>query len=68
MSDKEHRYIPVPKWSDHFDWPPPGGLRHLIFHAKTNGFAAAFKRVGRSVLVDAPVFWGIVEKKGDGES
>ena len=64
MGNNFPQFIPVPKWNDHFDWPPPGGLRHLIFHAETNGFAAAFKRVGRRVLVDAPVFWEIVEKKG----
>jgi hypothetical protein len=68
MGDKEHRYIPVPKWNDHFDWPPPGGLRHLIFNSKSNGFAAAFKRVGRSVLVDAPMFWEIVEQKNESAS
>jgi hypothetical protein len=64
MGDKTPQFIPVPKWNEHFDWPPPGGLRHLIFNAETNGFAAAFKRVGRTVLVNAPVFWAIVENKG----
>jgi len=66
MGNKHPQFIPVPKWNDHFDWPPPGGLRHLIFHAETNGFAAAFKRVGRRVLVDASVFWAIVENKEGG--
>lgn len=55
--------IPVTKWNDHYEWPPTGGLRHLIFHEKTNGFAPAFKRVGRRVLVDADLFWQIVEEK-----
>ena len=57
-------FIPVTEWNKHYDWPPPGGLRHLIFYAKTNGFAEAFKRVGRRILVDADRFWSIVEGKG----
>ena len=57
-------YIPVPRWNDHYDWPPPGGLRHLIFHADSNGFAAAFKRVGRRVLVNPVKFWEIVDAQG----
>ena len=56
------RYIPVPRWNDHHDWPPPGGLRHLIFHASTNGFSTAFKRVGRRVLVDEAEFFRCVER------
>ena len=60
------RYIPVTKWSDHYDWPPIGGLRHIIFNAPTNGFAPAIKRVGRNVLVDAPKFWEIVEQMNEG--
>jgi len=54
------RLIPVPRWNDHHDWPPPGGLRHLIFHAETNGFEAAFVRVGRRVLVDEREFFAAV--------
>ena len=40
--------------------PPEGGLRHIIFHAETNGFAPAIKRVGRRVLIDSAKFWEIV--------
>ena len=61
---KRSRFIPVPRWNDHYDWPPPGGMRHLIFNADNNGFASAFKRVGRRVLVDAEKFWEIVEAQG----
>lgn len=55
------RFIQASKWDKHFDWPPPGGLRHIIFHSESNGFAAAIKRVGRTVLIDVPKFWQIVE-------
>ena len=56
--------IPAANWNDHYDWPPPGGLRHIIFHAESNGFAEAIVRVGRRVLVDPVVFWEIVRSQG----
>jgi hypothetical protein len=60
-NETQTRLIPVPRWNDYHDWPPPGGLRHLIFHAPTNGFASAFKRVGRRVLVDEAEFFRCVD-------
>ena len=60
------RLIPVPEWNQHHSWPPQGGLRHLIFHEKTNGFASAFKRVGRRVLIDEREFFRIVDKQNQG--
>ena len=56
------RFIPVPDWNKYHPWPPPGGMRHLIFHAAVNGFSPAFKRVGRRILVDERAFWGCVER------
>lgn len=55
------RLIPVSKWNQFHHWPPKGGLRHLIFHADTNGFKPAFKRVGRRVLIDEKKFFECVE-------
>lgn len=55
------RLIPVPDWNDYHPWPPAGGMRHLIFHADSNGFTNAFKRVGRRVLVDETEFFRCVE-------
>ncbi|MGZ8173617.1 MULTISPECIES: hypothetical protein [Methylobacter] len=57
------KLIPVPEWNKHHSWPPQGGLRHLIFNEKTNGFASAFKRVGRRVLVDEAEFFACVDKQ-----
>jgi hypothetical protein len=51
------RLIPVNDWQSYHPWPPTGGLRHLIFNERTNGFAAAFVRVGRRVLVDEAKFF-----------
>ncbi|MGZ8159768.1 MAG: hypothetical protein ACXWT4_13270 [Methylobacter sp.] len=61
------RLIPVPDWSKHHAWPPIGGLRHLIFNEKTNGFASAFKRVGRRVLIDEAEFFKCIERQNGGK-
>lgn len=58
------KFLTVDQFCRQFPWPTTGGLRHLIFNAESNGFAPAFKRVGRRVLVDQDVFWRIVEEKG----
>jgi hypothetical protein len=50
------RFIPVPEWPKHHPWPPLGGLRHLIFNAKANGFDKCIRRVGRRVLIDEAAF------------
>ena len=57
------RYIPVPKWNDHHEWPPIGGLRHLIFNAEKNGFDAVIKRCGRRVLIDEAAFFLWIEEQ-----
>lgn len=61
-----NRLIPVPDWNKHHTWPPQGGLRHLIFNEETNGFASAFKRVGRRVLIDEAEFFACVDKQNQG--
>lgn len=46
---------------------PEGGLRHLIFHAGSNGLQAsgALVRVGRKVLIDEKLFFEwVLEKDG----
>jgi hypothetical protein len=60
------RLIPVPDWGKFHSWPPQGGLRHLIFNQKTNGFDKAFKRVGRRVLVDEAEFFACVDRQNQG--
>ncbi len=57
------RLIPVTKWNDHHEWPPQGGLRHLIFNARTNGFDSVVKRAGRRVLLDEAAFFQWVESQ-----
>ena len=55
--DNESRLIPVTMWPDYHDWPPIGGLRHLIFNEHQNGFHKVVKRCGRRVLIDEAAFF-----------
>lgn len=57
------RLIPLTDWPNHHPWPPLGGLRHLVFHAKTNGFERVIKRVGRRILIDEKAFFAWVEEQ-----
>lgn len=60
---KTTRLIPVPLWNKFHQWPPIGGLRHLIFNARFNGFDMVIKRAGRRVLIDEQAFFKWVEKQ-----
>jgi hypothetical protein len=55
------RYIPLTQWPH--QWPPTGGLRHLAFHRKTNGFDKVIKCVGRRILIDEEAFFAWVEEQ-----
>jgi len=57
------RLIPVTKWNEHHQWPPIGGLRHLIFFACENGFDKVIRRCGRRVLIDEAAFFEWMEKQ-----
>lgn len=57
------RLIPATKWNEHHQWPPLGGLRHLIFHAEKNGFNKVIRRAGRRVLIDEAAFFSWVEEQ-----
>ena len=57
MQDHATRLIPAKDWDKYHLWPSIGGLRHLIFHAKKNGFHRAVRRCGRRVLIDEAAFF-----------
>ena len=61
LTSQKTRLIPVTKWNEHHQWPPLGGLRHLIFHEKTNGFNKVIRRCGRRVLIDEAAFFAWME-------
>lgn len=58
------RFIPVTEWTNHHPWPPLGGLRHLIFYAKDNGFDRVVRKIGRRVLIDEAAFVKWVNEHG----
>ena len=60
---KERRLIPVPDWPEYHPWPPIRGLRHLIFHSKTNGFDRCVFRVGRKLLIDESAFFAWIDSQ-----
>ena len=60
------RYIPVPNWEKHHEWPRLGGLRNLIFNKDKNGFDKFVKKVGKRVLIDECAFFEWVAKQGTG--
>lgn len=60
------RYIPVPNWNNHHEWPPIGGLRNLIFNKEKNGFSSVVKKVGKRVLIDEAAFFEWVANQGKG--
>ena len=58
------RLIPLTDWPKFHSYPPLGGLRHLVFHSKSNGFDAVIRRIGRRILIDEESFFAWVD--GDG--
>lgn len=61
MSDESKatktRLIPLTEWPKYHEWPPIGGLRHLVFYGSATGFNQVIKRVGRRVLIDENAFF-----------
>lgn len=55
------RLIPLTKWNKYHDWPTIGALRAYIHEEYKNGFAVAFKRVGRKIVIDEKAFFQWVE-------
>ncbi|MDA9982672.1 hypothetical protein N9H39_08045 [Gammaproteobacteria bacterium] len=65
---QSNRIIPASNWNNYHDWPPPGGMRHLIFNEKKNGFSKCVRRVGRRVLIDERAFFEWVDEQKAHES
>lgn len=58
------KLIALTDWPKHHEWPPIGGLRHLVFHAKQKGFETAFVRCGRRVLINESEFFRCISQQG----
>jgi hypothetical protein len=65
---QQTRFIPVPSWEKHHEWPPIGGLRNLIFNRHKNGFDkfGVVKKIGKRVLIDETAFFAWVANQGKG--
>lgn len=68
MSEVKTKYIPIPDWKKHHDWPKEGGLRHLVFNRKQNGFDKCVKKVGKRILIDEAAFFRWVEETSEMEA
>ena len=60
---RQTRLIPVSKWNEFHEWPPVGGMRHLIFFRNDNGFAKVLKRPNRTWLIDEKAFFKWVSER-----
>jgi hypothetical protein len=60
--------IPLTEWNKHHSWPPIGGLRHLVFYEKTNGFDSVIKRAGRRILIDEDAFFRWIDNQNGGSA
>jgi hypothetical protein len=58
------RYLTISQFCKCYEWPPEGGLRHLIFNEKTNGFNKVVRRIGRRVLINEQAWLSWLEEKG----
>lgn len=59
------KLIPLTEWSKHHSWPPLGGLRHLVFNAKENGFHKVIRRCGRRILINEKAFFEWIEENNN---
>ncbi len=62
---RQPRYILLVDWNRKYDWPTQGGLRHLMQYRATNGFAPAFVKVGRRVLIVEAKFFECVARQNE---
>lgn len=60
---QSRRFFTVTQWSNHHSWPSTGGLRHLIFFSKTNGFEKVIRRSGKRILIDERAFFEWIDSK-----
>ena len=66
VSETPTRLIPLTDWPKIHPWPKLGGLPHLVFNARENGFDRVIRRVGRRVLIDEAAFFAWVEEQNGG--
>lgn len=60
--------LTVRQFCERHSWARPGGLRHMIFHARTTGFGVCVRRFGRKVLLDEAAVYEWLRERGDSPS
>lgn len=66
ITQNQPKYLTINEWCKTHSWPPEGGLRHLIFHAATNGFNKVIRRCGRRILINEQEFIRWIEANNHG--
>lgn len=52
VETQPRKLFTVRQFVERHPWATQGGLRHLLFHRQTNGFAQCVRRIGRRILLD----------------
>jgi hypothetical protein len=61
----EPRLVPLTEWPARYGSPPLGGLRHLVFHSRTNGFDKVIRRIGKRIYLDVIAFHLWVDEQNE---
>lgn len=62
------RLILLTDWNRYHDWPTQGMLRHYAQYRATNGFAPAFIKVQRRILIKENEFYRCVNRLQEQEA
>lgn len=62
-SPPQVRLYTVRQFCERHPWATPGGVRHLIFNAASNGFHRVIRRIGRRVVIDEAAFLAWLEEQ-----
>lgn len=62
----DRRLIPLVDWPKYHPYPPIGGLRHLVFFERQNGFHKVVRRIGSRVLIDEQAYFAWVDEQNKG--
>jgi hypothetical protein len=57
------RYIPITRWAEYHPYPTVSGMRYIRFHQKVLGFASAFIKFQKRVIVDEKEFFRILRSQ-----
>jgi len=60
---KNKVFLTCRQFNEKYPWPSETALRAIIQDADKRGFASAFKRYGRRVLIDPEEFWSCLERQ-----